>query len=84
MMHDHILTRTQQRLLGERTAARGTPSNDEQSLIHSDHVATKRTKNAARHPLQVFGPKADMSSVFHPRHRGLLRRGRPLHKQRVD
>ena len=73
MMHDHILPRTQERLPGERTASRGTPANHEQRLIHPDHVATKRTQHATRHSLQVFGPKPDMSSVFHPRHRGLLR-----------
>jgi hypothetical protein len=80
MMHDHILPQTQQRLPGERTPSRGTPANDEQRLIHPDHVSTKRTKHATRHSLQIFRPKADMSSVFHPRHHGLLRRRRPLHR----
>jgi hypothetical protein len=79
-MHDHILPQTQQRLPGERTPSRDTPANDEQRLIHPDHVSTKRTKHPTRHSLQAFRPKADMSSVFHPRHHGLPRTRRPLHR----
>jgi hypothetical protein len=80
-MDDHILARTQQRLPGERTPSCGTPANHEQRLIDPNDVPTKRTKHATRHPPGLSGPTAEMSSVFHPRHRALSRRRRPLHKQ---
>ena len=81
MMDDHILARTQQRLPGKRTPSRGALANDEQRLIDPNDVPTKRTKHATRHSPGLSGPTAEMSSVFHPRHRALPRRRRPLHKQ---
>ena len=49
MMHDHVITRTQERLPHERTPSRGTTANNEQRLVHPDYVTAKGTKHSTRH-----------------------------------
>ncbi len=49
MMHDHVITGSEERLPHERTPSRGATANDEQRLVRPDYVAAKRTKHPTRH-----------------------------------